>query len=110
MSDIIMLRRRFLAGLVGLIAAPMVMRAAALMPVKAFEALPFGAVRCANGAILEAIYRDGLIIGVNVLNAGSGYLHTSVITLARPGAGIEAAIVWVEDGNRFAVDSHVRQS
>lgn len=37
MTDLILPRRKFLTGLVCMIAAPAVVRAASLMPVKAFE-------------------------------------------------------------------------
>ncbi len=96
MPNLIMPRRRFLAGLVGLVAAPMVVRAAALMPVKAFEMLPPGAVRCANGAILQAFYKNGLITGVSILNAGSGYVSAPVITFAEMGASLQDCVVWTD--------------
>lgn len=37
MSQIVMPRRRFVAGLLGLVAAPAIVKAASLMPVKAIE-------------------------------------------------------------------------
>ncbi|MGA2045614.1 MAG: hypothetical protein ABSG83_19875 [Roseiarcus sp.] len=37
MTGIIMPRRKFLVGLVGLVAAPMVVKASSLMPVRTFE-------------------------------------------------------------------------
>ena len=39
MTDIIMPRRKFLTGLMGLVAAPAVVRASSLMPVKSFVAV-----------------------------------------------------------------------
>ena len=39
MTDIILPRRKFLTGLMGLVAAPAVVRASSLMPVKSFVAV-----------------------------------------------------------------------
>ena len=52
MSQIIMPRRRFLAGRVGLVAAPMVVKASSLMPVKLFD------LKSPSDIVASSIYVD----------------------------------------------------
>lgn len=62
-------RRRFLTAAIGLIAAPAIVRAANIMPVKSLRA--FDGVRITPGNITS----------VQIINGGAGYTSSPVIVL-----------------------------
>ena len=88
MTDLVMPRRKFLTGLFSLVAAPAVVKAANLMPIKILEygewqyseiaigdSLYDSQMAGMNRALLESFQRTKEIYAANMLNTKFGVYH-----------------------------------
>jgi len=72
-------RRQFLSALGIAVAAPAIVHAANLMPVRSVR--PAGLlIHTPEGAWLQSVVHDGKIVAITVLQAGRGYSDADTVT------------------------------